>query len=47
MGYGLWGYRELDTTEQLTHTHTKFPDFGLIVLQIRFIFQLVAALRMS
>ena len=21
VGYGLWGCRELDTTEQLTHTH--------------------------
>ena len=47
VGYGLWGCRELDTTEQLTHTHTKFPDFGLIVLQIGFIFQLFAALRKS
>ena len=21
-GYSLWGHKELDTTEQLTHTHT-------------------------
>ena len=26
MGYGLWGCRELDTTEQLTHTHTHTKD---------------------
>ena len=22
VGYSPWGYKELDTTEQLTHTHT-------------------------
>ena len=22
MGYSLWGHKELDMTEQLTHTHT-------------------------
>ena len=23
MSYSPWGHKELDTTEQLTHTHTK------------------------
>ena len=24
VGYSLWGHRELDTTERLTHTHSYF-----------------------
>ena len=26
VGYSLWGCRESDTTEQLTHTHTQHAD---------------------
>ena len=34
MGYSLWGGKELDTTERLTHTHTQqkwgFPGGSVI-----------------
>ena len=28
VSYSPWGCKELDTTEQLTHTHTKTPSQG-------------------
>ena len=32
VGYSPWGCKELDTTEQLTHTHTRTVD-NLIIIQ--------------
>ena len=33
MGYNPWGRKELDTTEQLTHTHS-IPEVGDIIISI-------------
>ena len=34
MGYSPWGHKELDMTEQLTHTHSCLPTYVCLFLQI-------------
>ena len=36
-GYSPWGHKESDTTEQLTHTHTKFHSTDVTYLLYPFL----------
>ena len=38
-GYSPWGHKESDTTEQLTHTHTKFHSTDVTYLLYPFLCQ--------
>ena len=35
VGYSPWGYKELDTTEQLTHIRKFHPPFLFLMMSIQ------------